>query len=202
MTFTPNKISRRAVIAGAAALATLLPMRALAVTEAAAQQLVSRAVSDINRIINSGKSEPAMYRDFEQIFARYGDVPTIARFVLGPVARSASNAEISAFAKSFQSYMARKYGKRFREFQGGEVKVTGARKVKSFVEVKAVATLRGQSPFAVSFMVSDRSGSDKFFDMLIEGISLLKTEQTEIGAMLDRRGGSISRLTQDLRSAG
>ena len=33
-----------------------------------------------------------------------------------------------------------------------------------------------------------------FFDLLIEGISLLKTERTEIGAMLDRRRGSIDQL--------
>jgi phospholipid transport system substrate-binding protein len=62
--------------------------------------------------------------------------------------------------------------------------------------------LRGQPPFAVTFLVSDRSGQDKFFDLLIEGISLLKTERTEIGAMLDRRRGNIDQLTQDLRSAG
>ncbi len=173
-----------------------------ATTAAAAERLVNNAVTDITKTINSGKSENAMYRDFEQIFARYGDVPTISRFVLGPDARAASNSQVSAFAKEFQGYMARKYGKQFRDFIGGEVKVTGSRKVNSFVEVQTRATLRGRSPFSVSFMVSDRSGSDKFFDLVVEGISLLKTEQTEIGAMLDRRGGSIPKLTQDLRSAG
>ena len=38
-----------------------------------------------------------------------------------------------------------------------------------------------------------------FFDIIIEGISLLKTERTEIGAMLDKRRGNIDQLTQDLR---
>jgi phospholipid transport system substrate-binding protein len=65
-----------------------------------------------------------------------------------------------------------------------------------------MAKAPGQAPYAVSFMVSDRSGADKFFDLLIEGVSLIKTEQTEIGAMLDRRGGSVARLTQDLKSMG
>jgi phospholipid transport system substrate-binding protein len=51
----------------------------------------------------------------------------------------------------------------------------------------------------VTFLVSDRSGSVKFFDLLIEGISLLKTERTEIGAMLDARRGNIDQLTADLR---
>jgi hypothetical protein len=33
-------------------------------------------------------------------------------------------------------------------------------------------------------------------------VSLIKTEQTEVGAMLDRRGGSVARLTQDLKTMG
>jgi phospholipid transport system substrate-binding protein len=187
------------VIGGGLALAAI-PARALNVAQAEA--LITSAVGDITTIINSGKSEAAMYSDFERLFARYADVPTISRFVLGPVARSASPAELAAFADAFQGYIARKYGKRFREFIGGSIDVRDARAVNSFYEVRTTANLRGQAPFAVSFMVSDRSGANKFFDLLIEGVSLIKTEQTEIGAMLDRRGGSIPRLTSDLRSLG
>ena len=103
---------------------------------------------------------------------------------------------------AINTYLARKYGKRVRDFKGSQIKVTDARKVKSFQEVRAVAKLRGQSPFQVSFMVSDRSGRDKFFDLLIEGISLLKAERTEVGAMLDRRRGDVDALIADLKKAG
>ena len=130
------------------------------------------------------------------------DVPTIARSALGPPARTASAAQMRAFNDAFTGYISRKYGKRFREFIGGRIEVKDARALKSFHEVRAVAVLKGQAPFAVSFMVSDRSGSDKFFDLLIEGISLLKSEKAEIGAMLDRRRGNIDALIADLRSAG
>jgi phospholipid transport system substrate-binding protein len=68
--------------------------------------------------------------------------------------------------------------------------------------VRTTAELRGQAPFAVTFLVSDRSGQPKFFDLVIEGISLLRTERTEIGAMLDRRRRDIDLLIQDLRQAG
>ena len=38
--------------------------------------------------------------------------------------------------------------------------------------------------------------------MFIEGINMLLTERTEIGAMLDRRGGNIDAMIADLRKAG
>ena len=193
---------RGALLSCASALLALSAPAAVALTADEAASLINRAVGDINKVINSGKSAGAMYADFEKIFRRYGDVPTIARSALGPPARSASSGQIKAFTSAFSGYMSRKYGKRFREFIGGQIEVTGARKVKSFQEVRAIAKLKGQAPFAVSFMVSDRSGRDKFFDLLIEGISLLKSERAEIGAMLDKRGGNIDKLIADLKKAG
>ncbi len=199
-----NEIGRRGFLtatAGFAVMAATGATSAAALTTGEARALVDRVVGDINSIINSGKSKQAMYRDFEGIFSRYGDVPTIARSALGPAARSASQAQLSAFGTAFGSYLARKYGAQFREFIGGKIEVRDTRQARNFVEVRSVAVLRGRSPFAVSFMVSDRSGRDKFFDIVIEGISLLKTERVEIGAMLDRRRGDIDRLISDLRSA-
>ncbi|PJF09569.1 phospholipid-binding protein MlaC [Pseudorhodobacter sp. MZDSW-24AT] len=187
------------LVGGAAALA--LPLSAAALTADQAGALVSRAVADVNSTINSGKSASAMYGDFERIFARYADVPAIARSALGPAARGASPAQLSAFTAAYQGYMARKYGARFREFIGGQIEVTGARALKSYYEVISVARLRGQAPFDVRWHVSDRSGKDLFFNIIIEGVNMLASERTEIGAMLDRRRGDINGLIEDLKRA-
>lgn len=171
---------------------------ALALSEAGARQLVDRLVADINRVISSGKPEQAMLRDFEGIFARYADVPTIARYTLGVEARRATPAQLRSYTTVFQRYVSLKYGRRFREFIGGRIEVNEARAVKSFIEVKTTAHLRGEAPFDVTFLISDRSGSDKFFNMFIEGVNMLLTERAEIGAMLDRRRGDIDALIAEL----
>jgi phospholipid transport system substrate-binding protein len=197
-----NNLTRRATLAGLVATMGLTTTPALALSTGDARALINEVVAKINSVINSGKSESAMYRDFEVLFNRYADVPTISRSALGPPARSASSQQLKQFSDAFAGYLARKYGKQFRDFIGGEIVVESARQIKSFQEVQAVAKLRGQAPFAVTFMVSDRSGSDLFFDLLIEGISLLKSERAEIGAMLDKRGGNIDTLIRDLKTAG
>nr|WP_149866486.1 ABC transporter substrate-binding protein [Tropicimonas marinistellae] len=199
---TRNDISRRKTLSGLVGgiAVAALPFPAFALTTGNAQKLVDALVADINKVIASGKSESAMYRDFEKIFLRYADVPTIARYSLGATARSASSAELNAYTKAFTGYISRKYGKRFREFIGGRLEVNGAKPVKSFVEVSTTAYLRGEDPFEVTFLVSDRSGKSKFFNMFIEGVNMLLTERTEIGAMLDRRGGNLGALTKDLQS--
>ncbi len=200
------RISRRFFMAAASATAmvgvSVLPHRALALTEASARALVEAVVADINRVIASGKSEPEMLKEFEQIFVRYADVPIMARYVLGVDARRISPAQLRAFTAAFQGYISRKYGRRFREFIGGKVEVTGARKIRAGYEVRSTVYLRGEAPFEVSFLVSDKSGRDKFFNMFIEGVNLLLTERTEIGAMIDRRRGDIDKVIADLERAG
>jgi len=183
-------------------MAAMLPMPALAMTKRSAKKMVERVVADINTVIDSGKSEADMLADFEQIFVDYADVNTIARYALGVEGRSASAAQMKSFTSAFQKYVSAKYGRRFREFIGGRVEVKGAREVKSFYEVTTIAHLQGVTPFEVTFLVSDRSGEEKFFNMFIEGLSMLLSERTEIGAMLDKRGGDLDRMIQDLQKIG
>lgn len=201
---TANNISRRGLLAGLAvgAVALALPRGAFALTNQEASSLVSQAVAEINRVIASGKPEAAMYQDFARLLGRYADVNVMARSALGPAARQATPAQIAAFTAAFQDYLGRKYGRQFREFIGGSVEVVNTRQLKSFYEVQATANLRGKSPMDVRFQVSDKSGANKFFNILVEGVNLLATERTEIGAMLDRRRGDIGAMTADLKSAG
>jgi phospholipid transport system substrate-binding protein len=196
-------LSRRALLASGATAAlalTLLPRPALALTAEAAKSLVDKTVADINAIISSGRSEKAMLGDFEQLFVRYADVPAIARSVLGPAAREASKGQLTAYTRAFQGYISRKYGRRFREFIGGRIEVAEARAVKSYFEVVSTAILSGEAPFEVRWHVSDKSGKSLFFNIIIEGVNMLASERTEMGALLDQRGGDLDRLIADLQT--
>ena len=185
-----------------AVVGILLPLKAVAFSESQARRLIENVTSDINIIINSGKSSAALTGDVEKLFKRYADLDIIAKTTLGRDARSASDAQLRAFSKAFSGYMARKYSKVFREFEGGRLEIEGIRQVKSWHEVKTGVYLKGRSKIQVLFLVSNKSGKNLFFDMIIEGISLRLTERTEITAMLERRRGDINALTEDLKKAG
>ncbi len=196
--------SRRKFALGLTSVLALVPFAkpAMATDKGKAVVLVSSLVASINRVIDSGKSEAAMIREFEKIFIKYSDVRHLARSALGVDGRRATAAQRRNFQKVFQSYIARKYGRQFRKFIGGKLEVQSAQVIRTRVEVTTLAHLRGQAPFEVTFFVSDRSGKVVFYNMFIEGINMLLTERTEIGAMLDRRGGNIDKMIRDLKTAG
>ncbi|MEM8553345.1 MAG: ABC transporter substrate-binding protein [Pseudomonadota bacterium] len=194
-----TNLTRRHVMAGLVTLPVLTGGAAQALTDAEAMALVQRMADDITTTINSGKADAAMFRDFERLLERYADMNIIARSSLGPAARSVNGRDFNRYQAAFQTYVSKKYGARFREFIGGELEVRRAREVGRATVVDTRARLRGQSPIAVEFHVSDRSGSAKVFNVVIEGINLLTTERTEITTLLDQQGGSISALTEELK---
>jgi phospholipid transport system substrate-binding protein len=116
--------------------------------------------------------------------------------------KSATTAQQKAYTKAFRGYVSRKYGKRFREFIGSEIKVVSARKVKSGVLVKSIVKFQGSEPFVVEWQVFERNGKQQMFDLYIEGISMIKSERDEVGSMLDKSGGKIDKLITKLNAAG
>ncbi|MFN3953973.1 MAG: phospholipid-binding protein MlaC [Pararhodobacter sp.] len=199
-----SSIDRRRLLSGLAGLGAvaLLPGTAQAMTQAQARELIGTVMNEVHAIINSGRAEGQMIQQLEALFQRHGDLPVIARSALGPAARRASPAQLNAFTQAFSVYMGRKYGRQFRRFIGARADVTGARQVQSYWEVISTMTMRGEAPFEVRWHVSDRSGRHQFFNLIIEGVNLLAAERQEIGSMLERRGGNIDRLIEDLRRAG
>ena len=202
--FTQTNLTRRKLVQGGAATLALAPLAtpAFALSESQASSHVNKLVVAINKVIASGKSESGMIKDFEKIFVKYSDINYLASYALGVDGRSASAGQKRSFAKAFQGYIARKYGKQFRSFIGGRLEVKSSKTVKSHIEVKCIAYLKGQAPFQVTFFVSDKSGKALFYNMYSEGINLLLTERTEIGAMLDKRKGNMDQMIKDLKIAG
>ena len=197
----PNNTRRGflGLIAAGACLA-VTPARAMSGGQATAA--IQRAVDEVFAIINSGAAPAQMYQQFEGVFARHADVDAIARSALGPAARQIDKATFAQFRAAMSGYIARKYGKRFREFIGSRIEVGGAKQVKSFWSVGSTAYLNGRSPMQVEWHVSDKTGQPRFFNLIIEGVNMLASEREEVRAMLARRKGDVRAVIADLQHAG
>ena len=103
---TRTDVTRRGLLgAGLAALLVWPAATARALTTDEARDLIDRLVTDINRVINSGKPETAMYADFRRVLEKYGDTQIIAQKVLGVDWRRASAAQRRAFTDAFEGYL-------------------------------------------------------------------------------------------------
>ncbi len=195
-------MKRRSVFVSLAVVTGLLhwPRAAYAIDAARAERLINALLQDINDVVFSSTSEASKTAEFEDIFRRYGDVSYIAAYVMGVEARQATKAQRAAFSAAYQSYVAKKYGKRFRDFTDGRLEVKEVRSVKRWYEVDTLANMPNRPPLEITFFVSDRTGEDLFFNMFVGGINLLLNERAEIGALLDKNRGDIDAVIREIEN--
>ncbi len=199
-TLTRNDLSRRRFLLTASAAAILTTTGPAAARVEAARELIESLVGEIGAIVGSDRSMVQKTREIERVIASYADVAIIARSTLGPRARTASSRQFRSYRDAFQGYLARKYTPRFEEFFDVSVTVTEAEPWKSHFQVRAEVAMNGRPEHSVIFRVSNRSGQLLVFDIIIEGISILKTEALEIRGLLDRSRGDLNKLTARLQS--
>jgi phospholipid transport system substrate-binding protein len=198
----PRRPSRRGVLLGAVAGALIAVGRpAVAQAGSQAATLVAALADELQRLVNSGRSANQIYAGMEGILARYADMPAVAASVLGPPWRNASAGQRQAFVAAFQSYLARKYGAQFREYQSASIEIRGTRDGgRAGVLVQTTVKRPGREDVSVEWQVSDRSGRPRVVNLVIEGVSMLANERAEIGAMLEASRGDVNGLIAQLQA--
>lgn len=160
-----------------------------------ATALVDKLAGELTALVGSGKSASQLQGPFEQILVRYADMPAVSGSVLGPPWRTASPQQKQQFVAAFQSYLARKYGAQFSDYKNAQIVVKDAKDGGKAGVLVATQVMRpGKDPVAVDWQISDRSGSVRVVNLVIEGVSMLATERAEVGAILDSVGGNIDKL--------
>ncbi|MFQ8431092.1 phospholipid-binding protein MlaC [Amaricoccus sp. W119] len=204
MTMNDAALSRRALMRGAAGLGLAFALHgpAFAQSTSAAQQLVVTLSNELSRLVNSGQSANQIISAFQQLLMRYGDMNAVSASVVGPTWRGASPAQKQAFVPAFTNYFAKRYGKTFSEYKNATIQVDGAQDAgRAGVLVNSTVKRPGQEDIRVGWQISDRSGSPKVVNLVIEGVSALANERAEVGAMLDAQGGDLDRLIAQMRSS-
>ncbi len=197
-------LSRRALMRGIAGLGVALALTgpARAQSTAAAQQLVTSLSAELTKLVNSGQSLSQVMGRFQALLNQYADMNAISGSVVGPVWRGATQAQKQAFVPAFTNYFSKRYGKTFSEYKNASIQVQGAQDAgKAGVLVNSIVKRPGQEDIRVGWQISDRSGSPKVVNLIIEGVSALANERAEIGAMLDAQGGDLDKLIAQMKSA-
>ena len=196
ISFTRRDATKAVLLTAASAF---LPTSLLAETKEEALAFIQRLVQDINAVTNGSPTDATLARGFLRIFTRYSDIPILARSSLGVAWRSASNSQRTGFTNVLGTYLARKYGKKFRGFSIDKVSVSETRPIKGGYIVTSFVQLENGNGYQIEWQVVKVRGRDKMVNLYIEGLSLLAAERNEIADMLDARKGDLDLLIQDMR---
>jgi len=137
---------------------------------------------------------------FHDLFREDFDVPGIARFVLGRYWKTATPEEQQEFVKLFEDYIALVYSNQLAAYSGETLKVTGSRtNAEEAIVASEIIRPAGTPPVKVDWHLSDRNGTYKISDVMVDGISMAVTQRSEFASVIQRSGGQVAGLIAQLR---
>jgi phospholipid transport system substrate-binding protein len=157
-----------------------------------AESYVSKVSGVVETILDTKRDKEEVYKDFQQMFEKYADLPIITRFLIGPPAREMNEEQLKRAEEVISVYLSRKYGKQFENYIGTQIDILNSfQKGQNNVFVETNIGSSQYDDFMVAWRVSDKSGEMKLIDIIIEGISMLKIEKGEIGSRLEKSNYNI-----------
>lgn len=192
-----------ASLAGAAWLSDNAPAAAqtqqqqVPAAQAFIERLAQRAIEGLTaRDIDTAERT----KRFRELLTETFDVAKIGRFALGAAWRTANAADREAYLKAFEDFIVATYASRFADYGGERISVVSSRRLDE--GEAAVGTLferaRGE-PVRVDWRLAPEGQSWKIIDVIIEGVSMAITQRDDFASTVQRSGGRIGPLIDQLR---
>ncbi len=136
---------------------------------------------------------------FRELFHNDFDVPGIGRFVLGRYWRIASPQEQQEFLRLYQEYIVRAYSAQLSEYGGEPFRVVGSRPNGDETIVVSEIVRPNGSRVEIDWYLVKHGGHYKISDAYVGGISMKVTQRDEFASVIQRNGGSVNALLNQLR---
>jgi len=199
LTTSRRSLSVSVLVVTAALLLWTAPVRAAqSDPKAFVDGLVQQALTMLN---NPQMSDADRQQHFSTLLQTGFDIPRIARFVLGRYWLSANDQDRHEFSQLFAQWVVQTYAARFKDYSGETLKVTAARTESptSYIVTSELIQPNGKPPTTIYWHVNKVGDDLKIVDVEVEGVSMALTEREEIASAIQRDGGTVAGLNQQLK---
>ena len=198
--------TRRSLLAGFTALLLAAAAPAHADAEEGARLFIEGLAAETVAIA----ADPAMDATGRQdrlraLLERGFDTDVIGRFVLGRYWQDATDTQRHDFIALFRDFTVASYARRFEGYEGQRLEILnirnqGGAEDRQKVMVGSRMLRPAGDPVRIDWRVRQAEDGWRIYDVVVEGISMVLTQRSEIAAVLQRSGGNIDGLLEQLRA--
>lgn len=139
---------------------------------------------------------------FSSLLSDGFDMRWIGQFVLGRNWNLATLEQRTEYLELFEKIIVYTYSKRFNDYSGQQVQVTGHQLGKRqyvFVMSRIFDPARAGTNINVTWRLLPSDQSFKIVDVVIEGVSMGVSQRNEYNSVIQRNGGKIAALIEAMR---
>ncbi len=189
-------LTRRALLAGAAAIAALrfLAPSAHAQDASAATAFVQSFGDRLVAVVNSNDTLPQKQQQLGPLIDQAVDVDAIAHFCLGRFVNQATPQQLAEYTQLFHAVLVNNITAKIGEYRGVTFRMTDSVMRGTEAYVGTIVQRPESAPTNVRWVVSMASGSPKIVDVVAEGTSLRLTQRSDYSSYLSHNGNSVAAL--------
>ena len=159
-------------------------------------KLMNESIAVLNDTSISHEAKTNKVRD---MLSSNMDTNWMARFTLGRIIRTLSEAQTSNFIDVYHSYVISSYARAVSLYKGEKVEIVSVQKMdEEFSIVKTQVHKSDGNLINVNYLVHELAGQYKVCDVITEGISLINSQKAEYGSVIT--GNGIDALIEDLKN--
>ena len=168
-------------------------------TNGAEQFIKSLADDATSSLTSETLTEKERQKQFRGLLNSYFDINGIGKWVLGRYWRKTSKNERLEYLVLFENLVVGTYANRFNKYKKEKLTVKSSSRRGKFALVKSQINGGKEKPIRIEWRVTRPNVNYKIFDIVIEGVSMIRTQRSEFSSVIRRNGGKVSVLLAALR---
>ena len=160
--------------------------------------------STVNRasfILSKNISKDEKIEQLKSIAKETVDIKGVGLYSLGSVRKNLDKIQINKYHDLFENYFLKSFSSRLAEYTNPEIDVKGKKIInKNYTIVNSVLVATSNRPeVKIDWRVYTKNPDDPLIrDLIIEGLSLARTQKEEFASILNSNNGNINALFKTL----
>ncbi|MDB3903394.1 ABC transporter substrate-binding protein [Candidatus Pelagibacter sp.] len=163
---------------------------------------VQSTVNRASEALNNEYSKEEKIEKLKQIASETVDINGIGYYTLGAYRKNKSENEISQYKILFEKYFLKSFSSRLAEYSNPEIEVISKKKLnENYTMVSSILVGTEQRPeVKIDWRIYTKNPENPLIrDLIIEGLSLARTQKEEFSSIIQSNDGDINALFSTLR---
>ena len=161
------------------------------------KQFIAEIVSEAKKILVETNSEEFKTQELSEIALKTVDIKGIGYYTLGNYRKQLSDDQMETYSALFEKYFLKSFTSRLTDYSEPKIDVLSAEILNAkYTIVKSVLLADDKKPeVKIEWRVYTKNPDKPLIrDLIIEGLSLARTQKEEFASVIESNNGDISKL--------
>ena len=163
---------------------------------------VQSTVNRASQALNDEFTKAEKIKKLKAIASETVDIKGIGYYTLGAYRKNISDDQVKQYEILFEKYFLKSFSSRLAEYSNPEIEVVSKKAVnKNYTMVSSVlASTELRPEVKIDWIIYTKNPEDlKIRDLIIEGLSLTRTQKEEFSSIIESNNGDINILFENLK---